>query len=97
MTLLIRPLSSNFDILGARAAQLVPHIHFHIIPRRPTDSTPSAGKASWVMFGRGPRDELDDDEGRVLAKEMREELAREVKQIRETEGIDLDVDDRGRL
>lgn len=44
------------------------------------------------MFGRGPRDELDDDEGRVLAKEMREELAREVERIRETEGFDLDID-----
>lgn len=53
------------------------------------------------MFGRGPRDELDDDEGRVLAKGMREELAREVKRIRETEGVDLDIDlgigNRGKL
>ncbi|KAK2755925.1 hypothetical protein FQN54_005721 [Arachnomyces sp. PD_36] len=86
---------------GARAAQLVPHIHFHVIPRRPSDSTPDAGKASWVMFGRGKRDELDDDEGRDLAKVMREELTREVKRIREREGVDLDVDagngNRGKL
>lgn len=53
------------------------------------------------MFGRGQRDELDDDEGRILAKEMREELAKEVNRIRETEGVDLDVDldnvNRGKL
>ena len=89
---LIRTPSFTLLHLGARAAQLVPHIHFHIIPRPPSDSAPSAGKSSWVMFGRGPRDELDDDEGRVLTKEMRAELAKEVKRVWETEGVDLDAD-----
>jgi Diadenosine tetraphosphate (Ap4A) hydrolase and other HIT family hydrolases len=77
---------------GARAAQLVPHVHFHIIPRPNTDAVPTGTKTSWVMFGRGQRDDLDDEEGEQVAKAMREELAREVVRIKESEGIDLDID-----
>lgn len=42
------------------------------------------------MFGRGQRDELDDDEGEVLAKVLREELVREIKRVRDEEGVDLE-------
>lgn len=85
---------------GTRAAQVVPHIHFHIIPR-PADNasssssntTAAARSPSWTMFGRGQREELDDEEGEKLARLMREELAREVKRIKDEEGIDLDLDD----
>lgn len=45
------------------------------------------------MFGRGQREELDEEEGEKLARLMREELAREVKRIKDEEGIDLDLDD----
>lgn len=71
---------------GERAAQVVPHVHFHIIPR------PAQGvnqRTSFAMFGRGQREELDDDEGEALAREMRVELAEEVKRIQRDEGIDL--------
>lgn len=44
------------------------------------------------MFGRGKRDDLDDEEGEQLAQAMREELAREVMRIKESEGVDLDID-----
>jgi hypothetical protein len=44
------------------------------------------------MFGRGQREELDDEEGEELARLMREELAREVKRVREKEGVDLNYD-----
>jgi hypothetical protein len=44
------------------------------------------------MFGRGQRDDLDDDEGEELARLLREELAREVKRVKRDEGVDLDVD-----
>lgn len=81
---------------GARAAQLVPHVHFHIIPRPNTDVVPTGTKTSWVMFGRGQRDDLDDEEGEQLAQAMRVELAKEVIRIRESEGIDLDIDSEGR-
>ncbi|EEP80528.1 predicted protein [Uncinocarpus reesii 1704] len=76
---------------GLRAAQTVPHAHFHIIPRPPLEKiTPS--KMSWVMFGRGQRDELEDDEGQKLATQLRAELAKEVAKIKETDGVDLDED-----
>lgn len=48
-------------------------------------------KASWVMFGRGQRDELDDEEGEALAGLLRGELAREVLRVR-AEGVDLEAD-----
>jgi hypothetical protein len=50
---------------------------------------------SFIMFGRGQRDDLDDDEAEKLAGELRGEVAREVARIREAEGIDLDAVDEG--
>ncbi|KAJ5380269.1 Hit family protein 1 [Penicillium cataractarum] len=70
---------------GARAAQQVPHVHFHIIPR-PSDF---AHKPSFAMFGRGQRHELDDDEGAALARAMRAELDLEIKRIQKEEGVVL--------
>ncbi|KAF3388611.1 putative HIT-like protein [Penicillium rolfsii] len=70
---------------GIRAAQQVPHVHFHIIPR-PSDF---AHKPSFAMFGRGQRHELDDDEGAALARAMRVELNREIKRIQREEGVNL--------
>jgi hypothetical protein len=39
---------------------------------------PELKSKSWTMFGRGQRDELDDDDGASLAAEMREVLREEV-------------------
>lgn len=61
---------------GARAAQVVPHVHFHIIPR--PESRPEIKSRSWTMFGRGQRDELDEEEGVKLAGEMRRVLREEI-------------------
>jgi hypothetical protein len=44
------------------------------------------------MFGRGQRDELDDDEAEELVMQLRTELAKEVVKVKKEEGIDLDVD-----
>jgi diadenosine tetraphosphate (Ap4A) HIT family hydrolase len=65
---------------GARAAQVVPHVHFHIIPR--PESKPEIKSRSWTMFGRGQRDELDDEEGVRLAGEMRRVLREEIAKMR---------------
>jgi diadenosine tetraphosphate (Ap4A) HIT family hydrolase len=63
--------------LGARAAQVVPHVHFHIIPR--PESVPQLKNKSWTMFGRGQREELDDDEGESLAAELRAQIRKELQ------------------
>ncbi|KAH8808323.1 HIT-like domain-containing protein [Xylogone sp. PMI_703] len=60
---------------GAAAAQVVPHVHFHIIPRPAL--TAELRNKSFTMFGRGQRSELDDDEAIELSKRLREELDRE--------------------
>lgn len=87
--------------LGVRAAQQVPHLHFHIIPRPEVNTSRTVLRPSFIMFGRGQRDDLDDDEGEALAKELREELAREVKRVKDEEGVDLGsfggLGGRGRL
>ncbi|KAL7771981.1 hypothetical protein CFE70_001934 [Pyrenophora teres f. teres 0-1] len=62
--------------IGARAAQVVPHVHFHIIPR--PETMPEIKNKSWTMFGRGQRDDLDDEEGSKMAGEMRKVLKEEV-------------------
>lgn len=68
---------------GARAAQVVPHVHFHIIPR--PESRPEIKSRSWTMFGRGQRDDLDDEEGVRLAGEMRRVLREEIGALEEGE------------
>lgn len=64
---------------GARAAQVVPHVHFHIIPRPP--KMPELKNKSWTMFGRGQREDLDDDEASDLVEEMRRVLREEVETL----------------
>lgn len=44
------------------------------------------------MFGRGQRDELDEEEGEELAGMIRGELAREVQRVKDVEGMDLDLE-----
>lgn len=88
--------SSNLlDICtGTRAAQVVPHVHFHIVPRPPLDHRPAPNvtRMSYIMFGRGQREELDEEDGEQLAELIRGELAREVQRVREVEGVDLEGD-----
>ncbi|SLM38179.1 Histidine triad, conserved site [Lasallia pustulata] len=69
---------------GARAAQVVPHVHFHIIPR-PGD-VPEIKNRSWTVFGKGQREELDEADAGELVGKMRRELTRQVERVREKEG-----------
>ena len=72
---------------GERAAQVVPHIHFHLIPRFQEgrqEGTRNGGASqammkSWTMFGRGAREDLDDDEGKELAGLLRVAVRKEVE------------------
>jgi hypothetical protein len=43
---------------------------------------PELKSKSWTMFGRGQRDELDDDEGAALAAEMRRVLREEIEKLK---------------
>jgi diadenosine tetraphosphate (Ap4A) HIT family hydrolase len=87
---------------GHRAAQVVPHIHFHVVPRPPDGystkqyssfyaDTPkyTPKQNSYIMFGRGMRTELDDEDAVVLARSMRERVLEEVERVRREEGVDL--------
>jgi hypothetical protein len=83
-------------VLGPRAAQVIPHIHFHLVPRPGRglgsySSTPSFAQQSWLSFGRGGRTELDDDDALVLVEQIREEVRREVERIKLDEDVDLEA------
>ncbi|EWZ96051.1 hypothetical protein NW765_015804 [Fusarium oxysporum] len=69
---------------GAAAAQVVPHMHFHIIPR-PEIRASGRFSESFTMFGRGRREELDDDEAVVLAEEFRQSIAAVMREEEEEE------------
>ncbi|KAF4633802.1 hypothetical protein G7Y89_g4305 [Cudoniella acicularis] len=72
---------------GAAAAQVVPHVHFHIIPRPAL--TPELRNRSFTMFGRGQRSELDEEEAAELAGRLREEVEREVESAKDKERVKL--------
>ncbi|KAL4787257.1 HIT-like domain-containing protein [Aspergillus varians] len=89
--------SWNWNVVqnnGAGAAQVVPHVHFHIVPRPPLGQASTSAKMSFVMFGRGQREDLDDEEAENLARVLRGEIARELVKVREVEGIDLEEEFR---
>ncbi len=71
-------------VIGARAAQVVPHVHFHIIPR--VGDVPEVKARSWTVFGKGQREDLDEEDAVVLVKRMRERLGREIERTRRREG-----------
>ncbi|KAI5808891.1 HIT-like domain-containing protein [Peziza echinospora] len=75
---------------GKSAAQVVPHVHYHVIPRAPlttiTTSTTSTTTLSTsisrssLLLGRGPRQDLDDDEATlVLCGQIRRGILRAVR------------------
>ncbi|KAK3113603.1 hypothetical protein LTR53_008957 [Teratosphaeriaceae sp. CCFEE 6253] len=72
---------------GERAAQVVPHIHFHLIPRYQEGRREIGGKGkvdvgmlkSWRMFGRGAREDLDEEEAVEMAATLRKVLREEVE------------------
>ncbi|KAI2626283.1 HIT domain-containing protein [Xylaria nigripes] len=59
---------------GAAAAQVVNHVHYHLIPR-PEIRASGRFRESFTMFGRGQREELDDEEAVVLAAKLRAAIA----------------------
>ncbi|KAK4134447.1 HIT-like protein [Trichocladium antarcticum] len=59
---------------GAAAAQVVPHMHFHVIPR-PELRDKRSERFTATMFGRGQRDDLDEEEAGELAERVRREVA----------------------
>jgi diadenosine tetraphosphate (Ap4A) HIT family hydrolase len=59
---------------GAAAAQVVPHMHFHIIPR-PEIREQGRWSDRFTMFGRGTRTDLDDEEATELADQIRVAIA----------------------
>lgn len=60
---------------GAAAAQVVPHMHYHIIPR-PEIRAQGRWSEKFTMFGRGQRSDLDPEDGESLAETVREEIAK---------------------
>ncbi|KAF2151955.1 zinc-binding protein of the histidine triad [Myriangium duriaei CBS 260.36] len=79
---------------GIRAAQVVGHVHFHFIPRYPDDRKARTGDGkidvgmlkSWRMFGRGAREDLDDDEGKEIAALIRQKLEKEIQDLTPPKG-----------
>ncbi|KAG7287457.1 hypothetical protein NEMBOFW57_006968 [Staphylotrichum longicolle] len=67
---------------GAAAAQVVPHMHFHVIPR-PELRDKRSERFTATMFGRGQRDDLDEEEAAGLAERVRRAVA---EVVREDEG-----------
>ena len=78
---------------GRAAAQVVDHVHFHIVPRTPGSKVPKTNRQAYpILFGRQWREELDDDETIFLVKKFREVLAEEVDQVKRKEGVDMEKD-----
>lgn len=74
---------------GAAAAQVVPHMHYHVIPR-PEIRAQGRWSEKFTMFGRGQRSDLDAEDGEILAERVRGEVATALRQEDEAGGEDLD-------
>ncbi|KAL2887681.1 putative HIT-like protein [Ceratocystis lukuohia] len=68
---------------GAAAAQVVPHIHFHLIPR-PEIRQSGRFSESFTMFGRGTREDLDEADAEVLADKVRQSIAEVLTEMETT-------------
>ncbi|KAH6718941.1 HIT-like domain-containing protein [Leptodontidium sp. MPI-SDFR-AT-0119] len=60
---------------GAAASQVVPHVHYHLIPR--PKLVGEERNRSFTMFGKGMRSEICDEEASELAGNLRVEVERE--------------------
>ncbi|KAH0603782.1 uncharacterized protein H6S33_007441 [Morchella sextelata] len=77
---------ADFNVVqnnGVHAAQVVPHVHYHIIPRPSSEEREkvlAGAEGRWLLsrYGDGVRSELDDEEGAAVAARIRGEVAREV-------------------
>ncbi|RKU48787.1 hypothetical protein DL546_005562 [Coniochaeta pulveracea] len=67
---------------GAAAAQVVPHMHFHVIPR-PDLGSKRRERFTNTMFGRGQREELDEEEGESMAAKIRGAVAEILREEQE--------------
>ncbi|KAK7748693.1 hypothetical protein SLS53_000715 [Cytospora paraplurivora] len=67
---------------GAAAAQVVPHMHFHVIPR-PEIRAQGRWSEKFTMFGRGQRSDLDAEDGEQLAERIRRELVGVLRELGE--------------
>ncbi|CCU79031.1 HIT domain protein [Blumeria hordei DH14] len=65
---------------GAAAAQVVRHVHFHIIPR--PELTPESRNKSFTMFGKGYRSDLNHNEAMKLTESLKDELDREMRRLK---------------
>lgn len=79
--------------VGINARQVVPHVHYHIIPRPDGREREAMEREEGEerrgfrsQFGCGWRAELDDEVGGVLAERVREEIKREVVRAGEEDG-----------
>lgn len=70
---------------GAAAAQVVPHTHFHIIPR-PDIRRQGRFAERFTMFGRGQRTDLDEEEAARLAEKVRQCVAEVLGEDKEDDG-----------
>ncbi|KAI1488635.1 HIT-like domain-containing protein [Biscogniauxia mediterranea] len=70
---------------GAAAAQVVGHVHYHVVPRPGLRAADAAGRRSFTMFGRGVREDLDEEDAAVLAAEVRRRVAEVVREEEEEE------------
>jgi diadenosine tetraphosphate (Ap4A) HIT family hydrolase len=62
-----QPHKMNYELLG----NIVPHLHWHIIPRRKSDPI----KLEWPIWGRDYAEvKLSDDEYREIGRKIRERL-----------------------
>ncbi|KAL2067057.1 hypothetical protein VTL71DRAFT_1481 [Oculimacula yallundae] len=60
---------------GAAASQVVPHVHYHLIPRPQLNG--EERNRSFTMFGKGMRSEICDEEAAELAEKLRVEIGTE--------------------
>jgi len=92
----------DFNVIqnnGTFAAQVIPHVHYHIVPRpnarqreKLEEEIPRNKKLWWKgLFSSGWRTALEDEVGATLAAEMRAEVYQEVRRIHDDPEMKNDI------